>query len=382
MADAIENISTITIKKDLVNNQDTVDAVEVNGVRTSIETSINNVNPVLQELDKNYASTSQPTTKSEGKIYCDTTNDPAELKFYKDNSSNLSLIMNEDNVQSNIASYRYEDLIIKNNITNPTYQIDITFDHMTFYDSSGSIINGSQTAPLTLDLTQTGSNGRAIDLTAEGSASEQSSKTYFIHLYSSSAGVIGGTFSVNKDWGDVAGSDKPSGATYVRSIRKAYAHNNSSGDFETFLLKDNLRNTNNRVIVGTGNGHGSTNNKIRRFSSIVSEVGTAITYTDSATGGASFTINENGLYKLFYMDYTSAALSNMGFSRNSTELTTDITLISALDMISCTRTGNGVADSVHDTVVLEEGDIIRPHTDGLPNTTVAQYNKFTIEKVL
>ena len=49
------------------------------------------------------------------------------------------------------------------------------------------------------------------------------------------------------------------------------------------------------VRLNTANGYGSTNTKIRRFTNIVNNVGTDITYADSATLGNTFTINANGV---------------------------------------------------------------------------------------
>jgi hypothetical protein len=57
------------------------------------------------------------------------------------------------------------------------------------------------------------------------------------------------------------------------------------------------------VMVDTGNGFGSTNTKYRRFANIDVNVGSDITYADSSTDGASFTINHDGLYAISYTDY-------------------------------------------------------------------------------
>ena len=117
------------------------------------------------------------------------------------------------------------------------------------------------------------------------------------------------------------------------------------------------------VKVHTGNGSGSTNDKIRRFSTTEINTGTSITYADSATDGASFTINEDGIYAISYFDINSAA-GQMGASKNSSQLTTAIASITATDriMYSELEAANGENASV--TLKLESGDVIRPHNGG------------------
>lgn len=60
------------------------------------------------------------------------------------------------------------------------------------------------------------------------------------------------------------------------------------------------------VFVDTGNGCGSTATKVRRFSNIRKNTGTAITYADSAVNGGTFTIAEDGIYSITYGDANAA----------------------------------------------------------------------------
>ena len=66
----------------------------------NLRTAIVDLNDVVADLEDNYASSSEPTDKPEGKIFCDTTNDPAQLKFYKDGSGTLDTLtsLDADNV--------------------------------------------------------------------------------------------------------------------------------------------------------------------------------------------------------------------------------------------------------------------------------------------
>ncbi len=67
-----------------------ITSAEHNSWRTDqVVATIKNLNDVVADLENNYASTSEPGDKPEGKIFCNTTNDPAVLQFYKDGASNL-----------------------------------------------------------------------------------------------------------------------------------------------------------------------------------------------------------------------------------------------------------------------------------------------------
>lgn len=138
------------------------------------------------------------------------------------------------------------------------------------------------------------------------------------------------------------------------------------------------------VTVTTGNGHGSTNTAIRRFTTTQGSAGTAITYADSATLGASFTINEAGIYEMYYLDaYSGAAAISFGISLNSTQLSTGILVITAANRMGVTSVPP-VADTpsaLTRVLRLASGDVIRPHTDTTPNVTTVSRTMFSIRKV-
>ena len=139
---------------------------------------------------------------------------------------------------------------------------------------------------------------------------------------------------------------------------------------------------NSAVIVNTSNGFGSTANKIRRFTTTLTSVGSDITYADSATNGASFTINSNGFYAITYQDGGSASSSLIGISINSSQLTTAIGSITAANRLANVFTylagGYGVVTVVTRCVV---SDVIRPHTSGTNANTGPNDNVFIIRKV-
>jgi hypothetical protein len=133
------------------------------------------------------------------------------------------------------------------------------------------------------------------------------------------------------------------------------------------------------VRLSTGNGHGSTNTKIRRFTTTIENKGTAITYADSATAGASFTINEDGVYSMSYVDSRSTGGWNAGITKSSTQLTTSIASVTDADVLMMNEGGTNQKNEVSVTVPLATGDVIRPHTDGGVDQTT--YTRFVITKV-
>jgi len=133
-----------------------------------------------------------------------------------------------------------------------------------------------------------------------------------------------------------------------------------------------------QVKANTGNGFGSSGTRIRRFTSS-SVIGTDITYADSATNGASFTINADGVYTITWSDATGTN-DILGISRNASSLSTDIRSLAEAERLAINiinSTTFGVA-SVSVTARLSRGDVIRPHAaDGVISGTDAK-TQFTI----
>jgi hypothetical protein len=145
------------------------------------------------------------------------------------------------------------------------------------------------------------------------------------------------------------------------------------------VLSDTVLVPQGEVRLTTGNGHGSTNTKIRRFSTQVRNTGTSITYAENSATGASFTINEAGIYTISYHD-RHTTLDNYGISLNSSELTTNILSITAADILAQdVLDSNGSGVSV--TVRLAKDDVIRPHTGGLVANATAANVWFHITQV-
>lgn len=135
------------------------------------------------------------------------------------------------------------------------------------------------------------------------------------------------------------------------------------------------------VRLNTANGYGAVNTKIRRFTNTVTNTGSAITYADSANDGASFTINQPGIYAISYGDSFNA-VSEIGISLNSNQLTTgiqSITISAVLMMASSAGTNFG--ESVSWVGTLAAGDVVRAHDDGIATGADANKTQFTITKI-
>ena len=134
------------------------------------------------------------------------------------------------------------------------------------------------------------------------------------------------------------------------------------------------------IMLGTPNNFGSTNTKIIRWTSAITNVGPAMTYADSATGGTSITINEDGIYSIsFALPYSTTG--RIGISRNSNQLTTDIQSITTSHILVASDSGtNGVTIGGSWTGFLAAGDVIRNHAQGgiLLNQS---FDRFIISKV-
>lgn len=136
------------------------------------------------------------------------------------------------------------------------------------------------------------------------------------------------------------------------------------------------------VSNDSGNGFGSTNNKIRRFTNTTVNTGSAITYADSATLGASYTINEEGEYWGLWSDNFSGGSSNHGISVNSTQLTTSIlTITPSTQRVALTSVPASLNVSCSFQTRLHPGDVVRPHSQlgNEDDTGVGSY--FRIKKI-
>ena len=139
--------------------------------------------------------------------------------------------------------------------------------------------------------------------------------------------------------------------------------------------------TQSMVRLNTSNGYGSTNTVIRRFTNTVTNQGSDITYADSATLGATFTINTTGVYAISYTDGGNAA-NSFGMSLNSTQLTTNISDITAANRLAMSDTAAAnYLINISWTGYLDSGSVVRAHTSGIAANSAPARVQFTITRV-
>ncbi len=131
--------------------------------------------------------------------------------------------------------------------------------------------------------------------------------------------------------------------------------------------------SNSESYYDTGNGHGSTNTKIRRFTNARSNTGTCITYTGSSTNGDKWVLNCAGMYLAEYCDAKSTSSTVVTVTQNDSALTTNAS--TPLTYAQGNRSGvYNDSTSVRCVTVAISGavnDIIRAHDDGTNDDTTA-----------
>ena len=135
------------------------------------------------------------------------------------------------------------------------------------------------------------------------------------------------------------------------------------------------------VRLNTANGYGSTNLNIRRFTNIVNQAGGDITYADSATLGATFTINTSGIYSMSFSDQFNIS-GGLGFSLNSASLSTGIGGIPVSEVLgACQTSAANTASCASFIGFIAAGGVVRAHTAGAPSGTAPTFCHFSIARV-
>ena len=135
------------------------------------------------------------------------------------------------------------------------------------------------------------------------------------------------------------------------------------------------------VRVNTANGYGSTNTRIRRVTTTVNSAGSDITYADSATLGATFTINTAGVYSVSYTDQFTG-ISSFGVSINSSQLTTNIYSITVTDVLCGAQTsGANLTATCSATFYAAAASVVRAHTQATAAGLEVTGCQFTIARV-
>lgn len=256
--------------------------------------------------------------------------------------------------------------------------------------ANGTVVTVNKAGKLTIDTTiLTGTGIFAITLNEINLAAFTDTAGITLAKYNATAGT---TTSLSKtidvkinDKVRIASSGNPT--SYVgNSFSLSLTENSIPANFSNVLPQ--WSQSDSSVRLDTFNAYGSTNTVIPRFSNLVENLGSDVTYTDSATLGASFTAITAGIYTIMYQHgYNSTTAQTIfGLSKNSTQLTTSITSITNSDVLALRNDIDSVGstgakvDSVTWSGYLAVGDVVRPHTDGATVSTASAL-KFTISKV-
>lgn len=134
------------------------------------------------------------------------------------------------------------------------------------------------------------------------------------------------------------------------------------------------------IHLSHGNGYGSTNTMIRRFSRInKNSAGSHVTLTQSSTNGDSFTINTAGMYAICYGDFRNGDMAVAITVNDSAMTTTARTPITYAQGLRSMYNGVSLNDygNTCDVTDLAVNDVVRAHSDG-NNTSTDQHSYFYI----
>lgn len=107
---------------------------------------------------------------------------------------------------------------------------------------------------------------------------------------------------------------------------------------------------------------GSVNTAVPRFATVLSSTGTAMTYADSPTDGATITINTAGIYALRYtvkQRWDSHPGSEVGLLKN-VGANPGMTSPNQLAYIYSYESVSTAYPTVHTVVRLQSGDVVHP----------------------
>jgi hypothetical protein len=179
----------------------------------------------------------------------------------------------------------------------------------------------------------------------------------------------------------------------IRLLGRFKSNQSSSGTWvsaltEPALLYEQGALLTSEVWVKTLNGFGSSAAGVPRFTTIQRYVGGAVTYSDSATLGATFTINEPGVYVGSAQAFSNSSIaSEATITLNASASDDDLTLtgsITSTVVLAHNRSyvsgSNGAAGCTF-IKELDVGDVIRMQTDGGTPSSGTGYFQFRIVKV-
>lgn len=122
-----------------------------------------------------------------------------------------------------------------------------------------------------------------------------------------------------------------------------------------------------QLRLDTYAGHGSSDTKIMQFTNSQEDYGNLFSHNHGSygTAGLEITIEKSGKYNFSYCLSYSVGNNIFGFSLNSSQLTTNITSITAADILQYDRVDNAATQGGCSWEgYLDKNDIVRPHGVG------------------
>lgn len=284
---------------------------------------------------------------------------------------------------------------------------------VTFTRTTGTPLEGKASAVLTKDAANRQGEGASYDFSLDAAYTGTNPQNMVIEFYYSTGGtfVSGAASDVQVYVYDVTASAliTPT-TTYIGSspgrFQSAFLPVSGSSDYRlifhvattsaaAWTLKVdkisihetptafNTSGVSSVATLTTGNGFGSTNTNIRRYSSITTQ-GTAFTCSDSATLGTSCTVNQDGLYSAHRIDRNTGAAANFGIVKNDDCTTGGFDSVASGNQLAYTMAASNVAVTAADAgTALVSGDVLRACDDSAAKTndTTSRTSRLVIAKV-
>lgn len=170
-------------------------------------------------------------------------------------------------------------------------------------------------------------------------------------------------------------SDQATTATIQNNFALSLTETSIPANFSTVLPQ--WSESDSAIRLDVGNGVGSTNTQVRRFANNPDNLGTSLSYSDSASLGASVTINETGTYIFEYCDTaTVGGFLSIYIIKNQT------TNAAGSNVLAVATIAAGIAASTSGSAYLQKGDVVRAIVNSTANLDSASVNaKFSISKI-
>lgn len=229
-------------------------------------------------------------------------------------------------------------------------------------------------------------NATPTSISGGRTVAESASTQYFLYVGLDTSGVLPLAWLDTADLSD--GDTVTYPAAYGTGVRQVLVNGIQNEQLSVFNdAGSNIDYMGGSVIaLFGGSGYGSTNTRIRRYTTINRNIGKALSLAQSATLGDSITINKNGIYVARCSDQQTTAVSTRnGISLNSNQLSTDVDAITARNIVTGGFTSNttyiGIGNYCTRPLYLKAGDILRGHTGGQPDGTSTAFIRLEVVRV-